>query len=383
MSPRATSQSDSDRNRRTSRDVLGRRALNRALLLRQMLLDRASLPVMHAVEQLVGLQAQMTNPPYIGLWSRLARFEADDLSRLIVDRALVRIALMRSTIHLVTARDCLALRPVMQPALVRSFSGNWGKRLPGMDFAELAAAARPVAEETPRTFDEIGKVLAQRWPDRDPAAMGYAARTYLPLVQVPPRGVWGQGGAARHTTAQAWLGHEIAEDAAPDDVVMRYLAAFGPASVADAQTWSGLTGLRACFDRLRPRLRTFRDEQGRELFDLPNAPLPDGDMPAPPRFLGDYDNACLSHAERARIVADEHRKRLFQANRVLPCFLVDGFVAGSWEIRREGAAATLRVHPFVRIAAPDRHALEEEGAQLLAFAAAEAEARDVVIATPS
>ena len=382
MSPSKT-KTDSGRNHRGSGDVLGRRALNRALLVRQMLLERVTLPVIYAVEQLVGLQAQMTNPPYIGLWSRLEGFEADDLSRLILDRALVRIALMRSTIHLVTARDCLALRPVMQPALVRSFGGNWGKRLPGMDFAEVAAAGRAAAEETPRTFDEIGRVLAERWPDRDPAALGYAARTYLPLVQVPPRGVWGRGGAARHTTAEAWLGRELSANALPDEAVMRYLAAFGPASVADAQTWSGLTGLRACFDRLRPRLRTFRDEHGRELFDLPHAPLPDPDTPTPPRFLGDYDNLYLSHAERSRVIADEHRKRLFAVNRVLPCFLVDGFVAGAWEIRREGGAATLHVQPFVQLDASDRREVEEEGARLLAFAAADADARDVVIARPA
>jgi len=165
--------------------------------------------------------------------------------------------------------------------------------------------------------------------------------------------------------------------------VLRYLAAFGPASIADAQTWSGLTGLRACFDRLRPWLRTFRDEQGRELFDVPDATLPHPDTPTPPRFLGDYDNVILSHADRARVITDEHRRRLFQANRVLPCFLVDGFVAGAWEIRREGGAATLHVQPFVRLAASDRRAVEEEGARLLAFAAAEVETHDVVMAAPA
>jgi hypothetical protein len=363
--------------------VLTRRALNRGLLERQMLLQRVEMPIVEAVERLVGMQAQATNPPYVGLWSRLHGFAADDLSQLIADRTLVRIALMRSTIHLVSARDCVALRPVMQPALVRGFPGAWTKRLAGADPEEVAAAARPQLEERPRTLDDVGKRLRERWPESAPAALGNAARAYLALVQVPPRGLWGRGGAAAHTTAEAWLGRPPASETAADGAVMRYLAAFGPASVADAQTWSGLTGLRAVFERLRPHLRVVHDDAGRELFDLRDAPLPDADTPAPPRFLGDYDNALLSHADRTRILPDEYRSRLFVVNRVLPSFLVDGFVAGTWEVVRDGGTATLRIHPFAPLSAADRDALETEGAGLLLFHAPEAKRRRIDLNSPA
>ncbi len=363
--------------------VLGSRALNRALLARQGLLRRWTIPPAEAVERLVGMQAQAPDPPYVGLWTRLEGFRPDDLARLVEERAVVRIALMRSTIHLVTARDCLALRPLLQPVIERSFRGGFGRRLEGVDDAALADAARALVEETPRTFAGIGAALGERWPDRDPAALSAAARTLLPLVQVPPRGLWGRSGPAAHTTAEAWLGRPL--DAAPslDALVLRYLAAFGPATVADVQTWSGLTRLRDVVERLRPGLLAFRDEGGRELFDLPDAPRPDPDTPAPARFMAEWDNVLLSHAERSRIVAGEHRGRVYTVNGVMPgTILVDGFVAGTWKMERSRGAATLRVEPFAPLAADDEAALAAEGERLLEFAAAETPAREVRFAAP-
>ncbi|HEX2203308.1 MAG TPA: crosslink repair DNA glycosylase YcaQ family protein, partial [Longimicrobium sp.] len=191
---------------RASADVLSIRALNRATLERQMLLRRAAVSVEEAVERLVGLQSQAPIPPYFGLWTRIEGFVPHDLSRLIEARRVVLIALMRSTIHLVSARDCLALRPLLQPVLERAHQGTYGKRLEGLDPAEIAAAGRALVEERPRTLGEVGALLAERWPGRDPAALSSAVRALVPMVQVPPRGLWGASGPATHATAEAWGG---------------------------------------------------------------------------------------------------------------------------------------------------------------------------------
>jgi hypothetical protein len=365
-------------------DVLSPRALNRALLGRQMLLRRADASVDEALERLVGMQAQAPNPPYLGLWTRLDGFRLEDLAQRIRDRRAVRIALMRSTIFLVTARDCLALRPVLADALRSWAMGVHGKGLPGVDLDALAAAGRALAEEAPRTFHELGALLAERWPHADPSALGNMVRNLVPLVQVPPRGLWGESGPAAHTTAEAWLGRTLDAEPSVDAMVLRYLAAFGPATARDAQHWSGLERLGPVLDRLRPRLRTFRDGRGAELFDLPDAPRPEAATPAPVRFLPEFDNVLLSHADRARIITEERRKRVFTVNGIIrPTILVDGFVAGMWKMERERGVATLLIQPFEPLSAPDRAALEDEGSRLLSFAAGDAERRDVRFEPPA
>jgi hypothetical protein len=361
-----------------SGEALGARALNRALLARQGVLERWTGTAEAALQGLVGLQAQSPNPPYVGLWTRLEDFRAEDLSQLVVTRRAVRIALMRSTIHLVTAADCLRLRPLLAPMLDRAIRAPYGKRLAGLDERDVAEAARKLVEEKPLTLGGLGAALAERWPDRDPAALSQAARAWVPLVQVPPRGVWGAGGLAVHTTAEQWLGRPMDETSSPDELVLRYLGAFGPASVRDAQTWAGLKALKEVFERLRPRLLTFRDERGAELFDLPDAPRPDADFPAPPRFLPEYDNVLLSHAERSRIIAPQHRPRLMTVNGIIPgTLLVDGFVRGQWKASREGRTAVLAVELFEPVPPADRALAAEEGERLLAFVASDAESRDV------
>ncbi len=292
-------------------DVLTLRALNRALLARQMLLRPAPLPagpgragaVIAMVEHLCGLQAQAPFPPYYGLWSRLDGFQPGDLAELLVSRQVVRIALMRSTIHLVSARDCLALRPLIQPVLDRALPAIFRDRFAGLDTAALAAAGRALVDAEPRTFSELGGLLAPDWPGHSPNALAQGIRALVPLVQVPPRAVWGSAGQPRHTSAQAWLGRSLDPGPSPEVLITRYLGAFGPATVADVQTWSGLTRLAEVVNRLRPGLRTFRDEQGRELFDLPEAPRPGPDTPAPVRLVAEFDNLILSHADRARVVS--------------------------------------------------------------------------------
>ncbi len=362
-------------------DVLSLRALNRATLARQMLLERCRLPALDAVERLVGLQAQAPLPPYFGLWARLVDFRPDELAGLLENRSVVRIALMRSTIHLVSGRDARMLRPLVQPVLDRGLTGVYGRPLDGMDVAALATAGRALVEERPRTFSELGTLLRTRWPDREPNALAQAVRTTVPLVQVPPRGLWGGSGQAAHTSVESWLGAPLEPQPSAAELVRRYLAAFGPASVRDIQQWSGLTRLGAVVKQLRPELHSYRDEHGRELFDLPEAPRPDPDTPAPVRLVAEFDNLVLSHADRTRVIADEHRPGVFTINGVIPgTVLVDGFVRGTWRVNRRRGAAVLSVQPFVRLTRQVRKDVEAEGERLLAFAAPEAATRSLEFA---
>ena len=374
-----------------SAEVLSRRALNRALLDRQMLLRRAPLPagpdragrVIETVEHLGGLQAQAPFPPYYGLWSRLDGFRPDDLAELLLNRAVVRIALMRGTIHLVSARDCVMLRPLTQPVLDRALKALFGKQLPGVDTGAIAAAGRALVEERPRTFSELGALLAERWPQYPPSALATTVRALVPLVQVPPRAVWGQAGQSLHTSAESWLGRPLDPQPSLTGLVQRYLAAFGPATIADIQAWSGLTRLREPVAALRGELRTFRDENGRELFDLPEAPRPDPGTPAPVCLAAEFDNLVLSHADRTRIISDESKGRMFTRNGIFPgTVLIDGFVAGMWRIDRARDAVTLIAEMFrERVSAGDRDAITAEGLRMLAFAAPDAPAHDVRFAS--
>jgi hypothetical protein len=370
--------------------VLGSRALNRALLDRQLLLKRRSWSPAAVIERLVGMQAQVPLAPYVGLWARVEGFNPDQLARLLIRRRVVRSVLMRGTIHLVTAPDLLALRPLVQPLLDRDLDVNaeHAEALRGIDRAEVAAVARVLYEVRPQTNAEMTDALAAHWPDRRARSLMHAARGLLPLVQVPPRGLWGRSGPVTCSTAEAWLGAPLAAEPSIDDLVRRYLGAFGPASVRDVQTWSGLTGLSEVLERLRPALRVARDEDGRELFDLPRAPRPDPDTPAPVRFLGEFDNILLSHADRRRIMTDAQRRAIFSRNGlVASVVLVDGFVRATWRLERpperRGAdnskgGAVVTVHPLAPVGPADRDAITAEAGRLLAFAA-EGEEPDVRI----
>ncbi|HEU5388689.1 MAG TPA: winged helix DNA-binding domain-containing protein [Streptosporangiaceae bacterium] len=376
--------------------VLSQRAVNRALLARQLLLDRPSLPgagperaaqVIGTIEHLVGLQAQAPFPPYFGLNSRLDGFRPDDLATLLTDRSVVRIALMRGTIHLVSARDCLPLRRLVQPVLERGLRGVFGKQLTGVEPAALAAAGRSLVEAEPMTFSQLGQALAERWPDNPPAALAQAVRAFVPLVQLPPRAVWGRAGQSVHTSAEHWLGQPgppqastaqastaQARPAELAKLVTRYLGAFGPATVRDVQAWSGLTGLKAVLEQLRPAVVTFRDEQGAELFDLPTAPRPGEDAPAPPRLVAEFDNLILSHAERSRVIGPGATKKIYTANGIIPgTVLIDGFVAGMWRLDRRRDAAAVTIELFGREGPPgsgaERDALAAEAGRVLAFGA--------------
>ena len=333
------------------------------------------------IEHLVGMQAQSPLPPYFGLWTRLHDFLPDDLSRLLLHRRVVRIALMRSTIHLVTANDCLALRPIVQPVIDRALKGGYGQRLAKVDKGELAAVGRELVEERPRTFAELGEALKARWRDIDPDAARNAVRALVPLVQVPPRGLWGKAGRAAHTSAESWLGRSLGTARAADPLILRYLAAFGPATIADMRAWSGLTGLKDVVGRLRPRLRVFHDEGGFELFDVEDAPLPDGGIRVPCRFLPEWDNVLLAYANRTRIVAAPWLERLFTLNGIIRAtFLVDGFVHGTWRLAKTKKRTTLVIEPYAGLTRPQQRALFEEGERLLSFAGADGAAGDFELA---
>ena len=352
-----------------------------------MLLVRARLSTETAIERLIALQAQNPFDPYTALWSRLEAFDPQELSGLIESRRVVRAtSMMRTTIHLMTADDWLALRPVLQVVSDRGFATGspFGRNLAGIDVDEVVGVGRALLDETPRTASELGKLLVQRWPGRDPTSLSYAIRILVPLVQVPPRALWGRSGLPILATPELWLGRSVGSETAPGEMVLRYLAAFGPASVMDLQAWCWLTRLRAVVERLRPRLRTFRDEAGRELFDVQDGPLPHPDTPAPPRFLPMYDNILLSHKDRSRMLGaqDEWSVGPNQFDDVFRggSVLVDGFVRAGWRVDRakgRGAPATLVVRPVVPLTKADEAAVGAEAENLLELLAADSSDRDV------
>jgi hypothetical protein len=349
--------------------TLSARALNRATLARQMLLARDPVKPVAALERLAGLQAQVPRPPFVGLWSRLERFGHADLARAIERRQVVRGTLMRGTLHLVSRRDYVRFRRTLQPMLTAGLHSILRGRMAELDVAGAVKEARAWFDEAPRTFDALRQHLEGRFPGADVRGLAYAVRMELPLLQVPGSGErWAYPARASFVVAESWLGEPLSPADQSDALVRRYLEAFGPAAVADAQTWCGLAGLAAVFERLRPKLRTFRDERNRELFDLPNAPRPDPDHDAPVRFLPEWDNLLLSHADRSRVIADAHRPAIATANLRLPgTFLVDGFVSGLWVASLKKGAATLELQPFAPLAKTSRAAVEAEGNALLRF----------------
>ncbi|RUT31739.1 winged helix DNA-binding domain-containing protein [Paenibacillus zeisoli] len=353
--------------------VLSPRALNRALLARQMLIRRIELPPLDALERLAGLQAQSPSAPYYALWARLEGFNPEELSLLLQDKKAVRMALMRSTIHLVSARDGLSFRPVLQSVLDRSLQGAFGKALAGLDLNELILKGRSIVDETPLTSQQLGQSLQSSYPGHDPSALAAAIRNSVPLVQLPPRGLWGKSGQAVLTSAEKWLGQPLSSASSADQMVLRYLAAFGPASVKDIQVWSGLTRLVEVVESLRPQLTTFRSENGTELFDLPNAPRPDSNISVPPRLLGEFDNILLSYNDRSRIMDNSIQARVCTKNGLVrSTVLLDGFVSGIWNIKLEKGQACLRIEPFKSLTDQEKDSLTEEGTRLLHFAASHA-----------
>ncbi|WP_372664652.1 winged helix DNA-binding domain-containing protein [Amycolatopsis kentuckyensis] len=350
------------------------RALNRALLARQHLLDRSSRPAAAMIEHLVGMQAQAPLAPYVGLWTRLARFRPDELAALLTGRAAVRGLLMRGTVHLVTADDARVLRPLVQRVVANGYTGHFGGRVGDADLDAVARFGRELLAERPRTRRQVQDALAERWPEHDAEALSYAVSYLVPTAQVTPRGVWGSTGPAVLTTLQGWLGRPLACRPSLDAVIRRYLRAYGPASVADVQAWSGLTKLREVVAPMG--LRTFRAESGEVLYDVEDGVLPDPDTPAPVRFLPEYDNVLLSHANRARVLPPGRRVPLPPGTGASRgTLLVDGFYRADWRL----SGTVLEVSAHDRLTAGERADIEAEGERVLEFLGARQQSSVAVV----
>lgn len=363
--------------RAVTADVLTRRELNRATLARQLLLERSEQSARDVIAHLVGLQAQEPPDPYIGLWSRLTDFDTGELETLITEREVVRLVVQRGTVHAVTADDCLTLRPLAQPILTQQLRNHrdYRGRFDGVDLDEVMAVARVVLSEQPRSTRQLRGALGERFPEHHAGALAFACRNLLPFVQVPPRGLWATPGEVVGTTAEAWIGRPLESVPSVDDVMVRYVAAFGPATVQDAATWSRYTGLREVFERIRPRLRTFHDTDGREYFDVPDGPRPDPDTPAPVRLLPQYDNVLLSHADRSRFAGGEDYGGLWLgATGFLGNLLVDGLLVGTWRfdqptraVQRGTKPGVLTVTTIRALTRQDASAVEAEARRFVAF----------------
>jgi len=349
--------------------VLTQRGLNRALLARQMLLVRARMPIEPAVSHLVGLQAQRPDPPHVGLWSRIAGLDHRQTDELLESRALVRAAAMRSTVHLLTANDALALRPVVQPAMDRELQVPAFKSLRWVDTTAVVARGRELCCRRPLTLADLGAALAVEFPRADPRALAIAVRNGMVLVQIPPRGRWRTQAPTVHVPATAWIGRDEGTAADPAPLIRRYLAAFGPATATDIATWSGLRGVTAVLQRMGDELVRLEDDRGRTLVDIPGGILPDPQTPAPVRLLPEYDNVLLSHADRTRIIADGYRPFVFtRAGQIGGTVLVDGFVEATWRTVQTEGSETLTVRPFHRLTPATTSDIEREALSLLAFA---------------
>ncbi|MFB7947999.1 winged helix DNA-binding domain-containing protein [Kitasatospora phosalacinea] len=344
-------------------DVLSVRTLNRTLLERQFLTERTGLGALEVVERLVALQGQEPNWPYLGLWARIAGFRREELAELLADGRVVRSASLRSTQHLSGGADFGQWRPLLQPVLDRTSRARYfAPATDGLDLDELAATGRELLAGRALSRQTLATELAARYPGRDGKLLAGAVQLRVPVLQGPDSAAWG-GWGTRVNTSLA-LAEQRPGELSAGAAVLRYLAAFGPAGVKDFQAWSGLTRTRPVFEELRPRLRAYRDGRGTELFDLPDAAPADPELPVPVRFLPAYDNLLLGHADRTRVLADPDRPRVMPGSaRVLPTFLLDGFVAGTWAVR----GPELLVSPFRPL--PDAAAGEvaAEAGRLAAF----------------
>ncbi|GAB2566635.1 winged helix DNA-binding domain-containing protein [Kribbella endophytica] len=358
------------------------RTLNRVTLGRQLLLERHPMSAADAIGRLVGVQAQAVNAPYVGLWTRLSDFAIEDLTDCLVKRRVVRSTTLRGTQHLVRALDFGWLRALVGPTLLRSRQAAFGKQTAGLDLDELVTRAKDLLAGRTLTRTQLGRALAERWPQFDPLALGWSAQLLVPIVHPPPSGIWRRGGATPFTLASDWLGNAPPQRSSPrssarsgpphgpDELIRRYLTAFGPATVADMQQWSGVRGLGEVVERMD--LATFPDG----LYDLPDLTY-ETDVEAPVRLLPEFDNLMIAYADRTRIMPDEHRKRVCIGSTVAATVLVDGTVRGTWKLLLGKDSATLTVTPFERLARKAQDAIEVEAHRLLAFAAAELDDREV------
>jgi hypothetical protein len=346
--------------------VLTLRELNRATLARQFLLERTARTPLEVIRWLVALQGQVSNAPYVGLWTRIHTFQRADLTGLLENKRVLRASSLRGTLHIIATDDYLLFHPLLKPALTRNLH-LFAQRTEDFDLDHFIAEMRAYVREQPRTAVELRAKMEELYPGMGKQQIADSVRMHMALIQILPAGTWGFTGKPVHMEASMWLGHPFPDaDSALSQLVRRYLAAFGPASVKDIQQWSGIAGIRPTIEALRPELLTFRDELGRELFDLPDAPRPSEDTPVPVRFLPEFENMLFSYEERGRIVNRAYFPAIFTQNgQNCATFLVDGFVAGSWKIERGPTSATLAIYPFNPLTSDVQAELQEEGERLM------------------
>jgi hypothetical protein len=364
--------------------VMDSRQLNRTLLARQHLIKRSNMSISAILHHLIGMQSQVPTSPYISLWSRIEKFQHDSLSQLLLDRGAIRMALMRSTIFLVTGYDGLSIRPLMQSVMERTLQGNFGSGLTVLDYDEFTKTIRNLVECQPRTLNELGKILKETWVDSKPDSLAAAARNLVPLVQIPPRGIWGAKGKAVYTSAEHWLSQSLVTDYSLETLILRYLKAYGPATISDIQYWSGLTQIREVIAGLRDQLNIYLNEDGIELFDVFDLEIPENDTSVPVRFLAEFDNILLSHKNRSRIISEEYRDRVFTVNGIIKAtFLIDGFVQGLWRIENQSNSTTLIIEPFRPLLKVDKEELVIEGTKLIDFVHMNTKVKDIQFLEPS
>jgi hypothetical protein len=340
--------------------TLTNRQLNRATLARQWMLERADVSIPDAIAFLLGLQAQTSAGPYQGLWNRLRGFRHEDLTALIQDRSVLRATTMRTTLHLHTADDMRAMRPVMQPVLDRAWHSTFRKRIGDADRSEVHRRGVELLDQSPLTSGELGKRLAETWPGAEPLALAQVLHCSETLIQIPPTRIWGHGGPPLLSRIENWTGAPLGPAIDLPDLVLRYLAAYGPASVMDMQNWSGLTKLSAAFDAVKHQLVAFAGEDGRVLYDLPDAIRPDPETPAPVRFIPEYDNVWLGFADRERIQPELARSRMTLVNGYIATYTVDGFISGNWTFRRNKDDLTITILPFRMLTGAETADVEAE-----------------------
>lgn len=345
--------------------VLTTRALNRATLARQMLLERSDGGIVEAVKFLGGLQGQQTHDPYIGLWSRLKDFRQEDLTALIVERTLARATTMRGTLHLHTADDLLGFRALVQPFVSQQWKSNFLRRFGSEDEGKVRRAGLRLLDKGPMTAGTLNKALKEKFPSAEPIALSTLVALSETLVQVPPTRIWGNNDAPLLARVENWLPPPYKRPLSREDLVRRYLAAYGPASIADMATWCRLSKLGESFKKISDELIVLEDESGRTLYDLPDAPRPDEDTPAPVRFLPLYDNAYLGYDNRRRMLSEAtaHLVNMFQQFK--PAVLIDGTMNAGWSIVSKKGEAVLEIETYRKILKRELRALEAEG---LAFA---------------
>jgi Winged helix DNA-binding domain len=355
------------------------RDLNRALLARQLLLERSRLPLVRALERVGGIQAQYAPSSYIGLWSRLDGFALDRLTRALEQRRAVQGTLLRSTIHLVSAGDYWAFALGSRAARQEGWLRFDRKRLSRSTMEAAAEEVRAALAGRVGQRDELLELARRRDPER-PTHLWNGLAAWVDLVRAPPSGTWERRRADLYALAEEWLGPPALTEAEGAELLLRrYLAAFGPARLADAANWAGVAVGELWPAAEALRLRTFRDEEGRELLDLPRAPLPPGDAPAPARFLPTWDATLLVHARRTQILPEEYRPLVFATKtpQSTPTFLVDGAVAGKWRVERSRKKVTLVLEPFAQLSARARRELESEAQRLVRLVEPDAETHRV------